>query len=66
MYFVFENVFHKDRYGRILTSVHKHVIFIEHINCSESIYGILLDYSPDICFLACPCIADESLPIEVR
>ena len=47
-YFIFENIFPKNRYWQTLISVHEHMIFIKHSHHLEGIYGILLDSSLDI------------------
>lgn len=44
--------FLSDKYYQILTSIHEHMILIEHIHCLEGIFRILLDFSFNVCLVA--------------
>ena len=56
--FIFENVFHIDRYYQILIAIHNHMILITNIHHLEGIYIILLDSFLRIFLSACHYTAD--------
>ena len=56
--FIFENVFHIDRYYQILIAIHNHMILIKNIHHLEGIYIILLDSFLRIFLSACHYTAD--------